>query len=361
MKIHVFNPEHDIALATDVSRFTAPHAGRAMRTELGFLPSLWAEDGDIVVVDDVEAAHEAVRHLRSYSHAVHFTTFDGLSGFLTGDLSHVSVQPWGWDRNVKDQLLRADARLEAVLPSDGRVCGVRNISNRRFAAENVLPAIVAIDNWMVGESCYCDSMDVVEQKIGLYGNSVLKAPWSCSGRGIRYVRRQLETQQRSWAENVIRRQGGVMIEPLYNKVMDFGVEFCSDGCGGVEYRGLSVFRTVNGAYTGNLLATENDKLALLDGYVPEKLLGRAIAELKSCLSPILKDKYEGAFGVDMMVVSASGYDGFLLHPCVEINFRMTMGHVALALSPSPFEPQRLMHIDYDGHYHFRISALKTTN
>ena len=38
MRLHIFNPEHDIALAADMERFTAPHAGRQMRASLGFLP-----------------------------------------------------------------------------------------------------------------------------------------------------------------------------------------------------------------------------------------------------------------------------------------------------------------------------------
>ena len=39
MNIHVFNPEHDIALASNLANFTAPHAGRQLRADLGFLPA----------------------------------------------------------------------------------------------------------------------------------------------------------------------------------------------------------------------------------------------------------------------------------------------------------------------------------
>ena len=35
----------------------------------------------------------------------------------------------------------------------------------------------------------------------------------------------------------------------------------------------------------------------------------------------------------MMVVATDEKDGFLLHPCVEINLRRTMGHVALSIPP----------------------------
>ena len=63
----------------------------------------------------------------------------------------------------------------------------------------------------------------------------------------------------------------------------------------------------------------------------------------------------------MVVASAGGTTPCLVHPCVEINLRRTMGHVALALQPTPLEPQQLMRIDYDGHYHLKINTLKTNN
>ena len=50
-KLHIFNPEHDIALASNLTNFTAPHAGRQLRADLGFLPALWADEGDYVWVE----------------------------------------------------------------------------------------------------------------------------------------------------------------------------------------------------------------------------------------------------------------------------------------------------------------------
>ena len=51
MKIwHIFNPEHDMALAAGIKGFTPPAAGRGMRYWLGFLPSFWADDGDVVII-----------------------------------------------------------------------------------------------------------------------------------------------------------------------------------------------------------------------------------------------------------------------------------------------------------------------
>ena len=56
MKLHIFNPEHDLALAANLSNFTAPHAGRQLRADLGFIPAIWAAAEDYVLVENVEDA-----------------------------------------------------------------------------------------------------------------------------------------------------------------------------------------------------------------------------------------------------------------------------------------------------------------
>ena len=70
MTLHIFNPEHDIALAINKSIFTAPHSARELRADLGFLPALYAEKGDWVLVENVEAANESLRHLNAFSKEV---------------------------------------------------------------------------------------------------------------------------------------------------------------------------------------------------------------------------------------------------------------------------------------------------
>ena len=64
--------------------------------------------------------------------------------------------------------------------------------------------------------------------------------------------------------------------------------------------------------------------------------------------------YTGPFGIDMMVVR-NNHDEHVLHPCVELNLRRTMGHVALSL-PTAFDvPTKVMRICYDKTYRLRIT------
>jgi hypothetical protein len=74
------------------------------------------------------------------------------------------------------------------------------------------------------------------------------------------------------------------------------------------------------------------------------------------MGQLLKHKYQGPFGVDMMIVGKEDKDGFLLHPCVEINLRRTMGHVALSIPPFADGFTRVMHVELTDKY--RVSVRK---
>jgi hypothetical protein len=140
------------------------------------------------------------------------------------------------------------------------------------------------------------------------------------------------------------------------------MEFYSDGQGAVTYEGLSMFHTTNGAYTGNLLATETTKRLKLANYVSLQQLMDLRQRICALTSTLLADQYKGPFGIDMMVVAppaGSADDShFLLHPCVELNLRRTMGHVALSLSPEDDEVIRVMRIvPPPDHYKLTIEKL----
>ena len=155
---------------------------------------------------------------------------------------------------------------------------------------------------------------------------------------------------------MVERQGSVMVEPFYHKVKDFGMEFCVDERG-IHYLGLSLFHTVNGAYVGNILATENTKRQMISRYVSVDLLDKI---KQNIIDRLQLGTYRGPFGVDMMIVAPTfnvQRSMFNVHPCVEINLRRTMGHVALALMPQDDEIVRVMRIELTDHYKLKINKL----
>ncbi len=352
MTLHIFNPEHDLALACNKANFTPPHAARGLRNDLGFLPALWAEDGDKVLVDNCEVAEKALRKVavrigrrdiewkRRRIAFVEPAELVALADYEGMD----NIDPWGWDATLRCALMRNFGRTHTALPTLEQLDDIRTLSHRRVAAE-VLKRIEG--DGVVGKSFECRAIDEVRELAARFGRVVLKAPWSGSGRGIRFIDDVVDYHRTGWVNNLIASQGAVMLEPFYNKVEDFGMEFRALADGSVVYEGLSVFSTQNGAYTGNVLATETAKQEMLGRYLSPALLDDVKGQIIRHTCDIFRGRYQGPFGVDMMVVASPDGDRCKLHPCVEINLRRTMGHVALTLSPDDDEVKRVMRIDYN--------------
>lgn len=373
MTLHIFNPEHDTALASGLANFTAPHAGRQLHGDLAFLPALWASDGDAVLADDPSRARR-----RSGRRPVAAVAYVDRSQLRRLPIER--IDPWGWDASLVAFLQRQGVD-PALLPTPAMVDNIRSLSHRRTAMK-LLDKLVELPG-TVGQAFECDRREQVEQLLERHGRLVLKAPWSSSGRGLRFLdkeRVQLDadglplgdTPLGRWFRNIVAAQASVMVEPCYAKVKDFGMEFLADGNGGVNYQGLSLFHTKNGAYYGNILATEAAKLQLLSRYVDQSAI-QQLAQAVCTFAAQLLPRYQGPFGVDMMVVAgdqaipapATELRGrrFLIHPCVEVNLRRTMGHVALSVEQrvnSSADPDLLhvMRIDYTDHnYRLRINRL----
>ena len=357
MKLHIFNPEHDIALAADVRRFTAPLAARQLRRDLAFLPALWADDGDFVLVEEVD---EAVRQSKSFGTLmadVRFVSADDLRR-LSQQFSEVEIEPWGWDWGVVETLSKAG--LGRFCPSDEQLQTIRTLSSRRWAAEHLLPTLRKKPMFKtVGASRYISRESELPSAAEI--PFVLKSPWSSSGRGIRYVLDKSHfSRNLSWAHSVIGQQGGIMVEPFYNKVVDFAMEFEAKADETVVYRGLSLFLTKNGAYTGNLIASEQEKRRILSEFVPEKVVDELREAIVEVMTTALQGCYIGPFGIDMMVVCDDSKNRgekseIALHPCVELNLRRTMGHAALSIACDEAAP-RVMSINYTDCHRLTIAS-----
>ena len=350
MKLHVFNPEHDLALAAKQSQFTAPHAGRQLRSDLAFIPALWADEGDFVLVDDIDNARDKVRHLGvQYINKVEFITKLQLEQVFARTMEVDSIHPWGWDLALKQELLRIGCP-EIMLPTNEDLAEIRTMSNRKFWSTRLQHDVE-----------YVESLSQLKKLVAQLGKAVVKAPWSCSGRGVRYVTaedfvgKDRNVSLDNWIVNIVTHQGGMTVEPYYNKVKDFGMEFeMRDGK--VNYLGLSLFHTVKNAYTGNIIAPEREKEEMLSAFVDCSQLESLKNHVAAVVGPCLKDLYQGPFGVDMMVCSESAEGGeTFVNPCIELNLRRTMGHVSLSLASFGQECPHVMQVAFDGNrYRLRV-------
>ena len=349
MDLHVFNPEHDIALAYNRRHLTMPHAAQELRMNLGWIPSLWASDGDAVLVDDLAFAIKASSEFHQRKDVL-FVTWD--------DLHHLQVNqvfPWGWDLTIRTSLAEHGLSV-SILPTDDDLDFIRHLSSRVTTIRALEMIREGMEEQTCGEVRYHSSIDALSETIANWHRVVLKAPWSSSGRGVRYVDGAMPSSVSGWILRVIQIQGGVMVEPYYNKVKDFAMEFFMHENGEVEYTGLSLFETVNHTYTGNLLTSEEKKRVIINKWIPLSLIDAVKERICACFPVLSEHRYTGPFGIDMMVVSRQDQQGFLLHPCVEINLRRTMGHVALSLKSFKEQEQRLMCIEHKENYSLKITT-----
>ena len=324
-----------------------------MRGDLAFLPALWAEPGDVVMADDVEKTLRLAQPFRHLLTDVEYVGLNDRKAMAAMAEGGVTLSPWGWNLNVRHQLLKAGIPV-ALLPTTGQVDKVRQLSHRA-ATIPLMQKLKSSVPGVVGEREEVTSVADLARLAGRYGRVVVKAPWSSSGRGVRFVDQWPQSNLEGFVRNLIARQGSVVVEPFYDKATDFAMEFVADGQGHALYRGLSLFQTVNGAYTGNLLAEEEEKRHLLSAMVDLPMLDSVAMVLADEVGRWCDGCYSGPFGVDMMVVRTTS--GYLLHPCVEVNMRRTMGHVALDLARRTAGSYRVMRIVVDnGNYKLQIDS-----
>lgn len=350
--LHVFNPEHDIALARNNKYFTAPRAGRKLREDCCFLPVLWAKEGDFILVSNRNQAFENIKECGIEAQGINLTTLNELHSLPEG----IRVDPWGWDSSLCFELEKNGLKSGSI-PDEGELKDIRYFSNRRFASEVLTKlrnelACNGIDS--VGEAFSIDNVSTVENNINDNSKVVLKEPWSSSGRGVRFVDCNLNTETRNWAKKIIQQQGCIMLEPYYHKICDFGMEFIADEKG-VQFRGLSVFNTSNGFYDGNLILPEEKKVEILSKFISKEEIEAVYKSIERLLTDLLGNKFSGLLGVDMMIVEKA--DRKYLHPMVEINMRRTMGHVAID-AYNKFHKEAIMRIRNDGkNYKLSLESL----
>ncbi len=299
--LHIFNCDNDLALANFSPGFTPPAHIRQMMDELSSLPLAWG----------------------------------GMD-----PMGEDGVSVWGWSPAVCHRLRQLGVP-ESSLPSHSQLIEIRRLSSRERAVE-LLSAMRQEGVCAPFQSVFCIDEAQVEEALARWPRTILKAPWSSSGKGIRFGQGGREDTLRGWYRRILQQQGAVVVEPLYDKLHDLAMEFWSDGGGRVCYQGLSFFDThPNGAYRGNLLLPELEKEAWLHRFVSPQYVLAVRQWLELRLGQMIGTAYRGYLGVDMMLVSSSETgDSVLLHPMVELNLRMTMGMASILLQRGEMEDYR---------------------
>ena len=298
----IFNPEHDLCLASGDVNFIPPATAVRFSHEGKWIERFMRAPGGVAD-----------------------------SGFGYGNCA-MQIVPWGWNAVLKRKLISEGWPFES-LPSDEELEFIRENSRRELAVE-LLERLNATkpekaSSLKILPSTYrivARSLEEIESFIHKHTKVVLKSPLSGSGKGIRFVTGNLMETDRGWCRKTIQKQGAVIVEQRMEILQEFAMLFeCTRSAeqGKVTFRGYSMFYTNNGAYKGNILASDEYIESRLAKWVPEEMMHKLQAEIARWLEEKLQGKYTGFVGVDMFVSK-----GGILNPAMEINFRMTMGLIA---------------------------------
>jgi len=232
------------------------------------------------------------------------------------------LQPWAWSPD-------ASKTLETFSPQ------VTKNSSRKwrepyeaklFSKELALP-------YQEGSSMFVQGLEESQWAIDETGLPlIMKTLYGCSGRGhTRILKGESPESSSMWRGKQIRR-GGLVIEPLYNRVLDFSILYQKEG-NDVNLLGMTRgLYTQNGQYQGSQVTLKWGNLFPLE--IRTFLFQECRFEhyYKEVLTEQLSEQfsdYSGPIAIDAFVYKEG--DLLKLRQVVEINLRYSMGRVAHAL------------------------------
>jgi hypothetical protein len=283
-QIYIFNPEHDLCIANGDENFVPP------RSAVGF-----AKD-NIDLSENLKRPNKQRRQ----------------------------IIPWGWNHSLKKRLIN-EGIDPAALPSEEELQFIRTHSRREFALD-VHSHLWCGDPQVLGPDyrIVATSFNEIEVFISANGSAVLKSPMSGSGKGIRFIREKLSESDEGWCRRTLDKQGSVIVERRFEIIKECAMLFeCHHE--GIDFIGYSLFEARNGAYSKNILASNEEIEDMITGYILRDTLIAIRENLTAILADTLVGHYEGFLGVDQIICQA---DSPVYIPVSEINLRMTMGLIA---------------------------------
>ena len=283
-QIYIFNPEHDLCIANGDENFVPP------RSAVGFAK----ENTDLS-----EYPRRPNKQRRQ-------------------------IIPWGWNHSLRKRLIN-EGLDPSALPSEEELQFIRTHSRREVALD-VQSRLSCGDSHVIGPDyrIVATSVCEIEAFISSNGSAVLKSPLSGSGKGIRFVRERLSESDEGWCRRTLDKHGSVIVEQRFEIIKECAMLFeCHHE--GIDFIGYSLFESRNGAYSKNILASNEEIEDMIAEYIPRDTLIAIREDLTTILTDILVGHYEGFLGVDQIICQN---DSPVFIPVSEINLRMTMGLIA---------------------------------
>ena len=343
--VYWFNPACELQAAHNRPGLAMSRPVRQLAADFAALPMLLGGPGDVVLVprspspgflDRLQQAGFPIPEFVEYS-----SEAEGLARLEIARRQIDSLRPWGWSPDAA----RFMEALRQNLPA-GRKAGwnegMRQCYSKAWSVELLRDFLRAdppeamrlCDERVVGTRC-ASLEEVLERVEGLkregFGRVVVKAVFGASGQNqVRFGGRISEAQQ-GWVQNILKAQGGVVVEPWLERVADLSWHLDLSAPGRAEVLGWTWFFTDSrGQYRGSMVR------GAVAGMGPEirGFLGEGLQQLVEAVAGSVAGHaaaagYTGPVGIDALVHRDT--TGLRLKPIVEVNPRFTMGRVALHL------------------------------
>lgn len=317
-RLYIFNPERDLTLAHG-NHYTIRAKVDDMRRNHSLLPAVYAypHPNSFILVDDdlIDHLDELPYYKEAKDRTITIIGWNSLKDYRID-----KIIPWGWCEYLRHRLLTAELNSDAI-PDKKYLETIKALSHRKNTIDfhNIMRefgfSAVEIPREFFNAS---EAAEWGKENPGAF----FKAPWSSSGNGV--FRSGYESPERmlSRIKRVIRAQGSIMAEVGENRKLDFASEWIVEG-GCARYLGLSAFTTrPSGTYSKSITVPQQDLYRYVNFMCGFTM--KVISAQKYAIEKIFRE-YNGPLGIDMLITK-----DYRLNPCVEVNTRITMGHVFFA-------------------------------
>ena len=302
--------------------YTPPAKIVKLRKEKSLLPALYADNGDFILLDD-KVSPEELSSLDFYD----ICRQKELIPVYLKDLPDIfpalsQIVPWGWDHAIIRELSE-NGVPQNLIPTKSQLEELRRLSHRRTTIPFRTMMAELLDEPIINMPEELRSVKEIETILQENPLMYFKAPWSSSGRGIVVSDHITRKGLLEWCHGVINHQGSVMAEKAWMRIFDFATEWEIKDSDTI-FLGVSVFETSSrGKYHGNINLPQEDLYNLIKTSVPH-FNERIIKAQQQTIQHLIAPFYNGFLGIDMLADQEGN-----INPCVELNLRLTMGHVAL--------------------------------
>lgn len=332
--IYYFNPGHETAILNESAFYQPPKNVRKMQEDLAFLPAWYAKPNDFVLCNPI-CDKNFSDSLKNLNFSIKPISIHDLQ-INQAQYINQKIDLWGTSPQAIHYFseLSNKYQLNFQIPAWNEF--YKKLCSRVFSTQCLsflMGRISEIDQKILPRF-YSDLNEIEEINRNSSSKLLIKSPYSSSGRGLLWLEeKELSRSSKQIIQGMLKKQKEVSVERVLDKTIDFSMHFEGD-----QFLGYSLFQTNDkGGYEKTVLLSQQKILTKLAQFIRLDLIEKVKSELIVFIKKNIFPYYQDTIGVDMMIYQSGKQ--FLLHPCVEINLRKSMGYLSLCLFENFIHPE----------------------